>query len=82
MDISVIISLALTVIATVAGGFWLKAKGKLKDVKNLLKEGIDIITVAVDALDDNQVSSDEIENLKVQVAEFKAAFKALLNKEV
>jgi len=58
MDVSTIISLALTVIATVAGGFWLKAKGKLKQVKTLVEEAVDIVTVAVDALDDNQVSND------------------------
>jgi len=80
MDISVIISLVLTVVATVAGGFWLKAKGKLSQVKTLVKEAVDIITVAVEALDDNQVSSDEIENLKLQVTEFKAALKALIGK--
>lgn len=80
MDISTIITLAITVIAALAGGFWLKAKGKLGQVKTLLKEAVDIVTVAVDALDDNNVSSDEIANLKTQVTEFKAALKALLGK--
>ena len=80
MEVSTIISLVLTVLATVAGGFWLKAKGKLKQIKTLVKEAVDIVTVAVDALEDNAISNDEIENLKVQVSEFKAAFKALIGK--
>lgn len=80
MDIGTIITLVVTVVATVFGGFWLKSKGKLAQVKTLLKEAVDIVTVAVDALDDNQVTSEEIENLKLQVSEFKAALKALLGK--
>jgi hypothetical protein len=80
MEVSTIISLVLTVVATIAGGFWLKAKGKLAQVKTLVKEAVDIVTVAVDALEDNAVSNEEIDNLKLQVTEFKAALKALLGK--
>lgn len=80
MDIATIITLVLTAIATIFAGFWLKAKGKLGQLKTLIKEAADIVTVAVDALNDNQITNDEIEDLKLQVTEFKAALKALLGK--
>ena len=82
LNLATIITLVLTVLTAVAGTFWLKAKGKLAQVKTLVKEGVDIITHAIEALDDNQVTNDEIEDLKVQVQEFRAALKALLGKEV
>ena len=81
MEVSTIITLVITVLGTVAAGFWAKAHGKIRQIRTLVKEAADIIIVAVDALDDNQVTSDEIENLKLQVTEFKAALKALIGRE-
>ena len=82
MDVGTIISLALTVITVVAGGFWLKAKNKLSQVKDLVKEASDVIAVAVASLDDDKLSADEIESIKKEAGEVVAAFKALLGKNV
>ena len=80
MDVGTIISLVLGVIAAVFGGFWLKAKGKLGQIKNLVKEASDVITVSVGALDDDKLSAEEIAAIKKEAAEVVAAFKILIGK--
>ena len=80
MDIGTIISLVLGVITVIFGGFWLKAKGKLGQIKNLVKEATDVITVSVGALDDDKLSAEEIASIKKEAAEVVVAFKILLGK--
>ena len=80
MDVGTIISLALGIIAAVAGGFWLKAKGKLVQIKNLIKEGADVIVVAVDAVGDDKLTPEEIAAIKKEANEALAAFKILIGK--
>ena len=80
MDVGTIISLVLGVITVVFGGFWLKAKGKLGQIKNLVKEATDVITVSVGALDDDKLSAEEIASIKKEAQEVVAAFKILLGK--
>ena len=43
MDIWTIISAALGLVAVVGGGAYLKAKGKLSQFKNLVKESYDVV---------------------------------------
>ena len=80
MDVGTIISLVLGVVTVVFGGFWLKAKGKLQQIKNLVKEATDVITVTVGALDDDKLSPEEISQIKQEAAEVVAAFKILIGK--
>jgi hypothetical protein len=80
MDVATIISLVLVVVTGVFGGFWLKAKGKLGQIKNLVKEATDVITVSVGALDDDKLSAEEIAQIKKEAQEVVAAFKALIGK--
>lgn len=80
MDVGTIISLVLGVVTVVFGGFWLKAKGKLGQIKNLVKEASDVITVSVGALDDDKLSAEEIEQIKKEAKEVVAAFKILIGK--
>ena len=79
-DVGTIISLVLGIIAAVAGGFWLKGKNKLAQVRDLVKEGTDVITVAVAALDDDKLSAEEIASIKKEAQEVVAAFKILIGK--
>ena len=80
MDVATIVTLAMTVIATVAGGFWLKAKGKLTQVKNVFKEGADVVITAVEAVDDNTLTQEEIEAIKKEAKEVLDAWKVLIGK--
>ena len=80
MDVATIISLVLTVVSVAFGGFWLSAKGKLGQVKNLVKEATDVITVSVGALDDDKLSAEEIAQIKKEAVEVVAAFKLLIGK--
>lgn len=75
-----IISAVLGVVAMVAGGFWMKAKGKLSAVKNLAKEAVDLVQVAVESLDDDKITPEEVASIKKEATEVKAAWKVLVGK--
>jgi hypothetical protein len=80
MDVGTIISLVLGVLTVVFSGFWLKAKGKLGQIRDLVKEGVDVITTAVAALDDDKLTAEEIASIKKEALEAVAAFKRLVGK--
>ena len=80
MDVWTIVSAALGLISVIAGGFWLKAKGKLSQIKALVKEGYDVIQVAIDSVADDKITKEEAEAVKKEAQEFTAAFKALIGK--
>lgn len=80
MDVLTIISVVLGAIAALAGGFWLKAKGKLSQVRSLAKESYDLVNVAVSALDDNTLSKEEVAAIKKEAEEVKVAWKVLIGK--
>ena len=75
-----LVSVGLGLIATVAGGFWLKAKGKLSDIKTLAKETADLVTVAVNAIDDNKITPEEVAQIKKEAVEVKAAWRKLIGR--
>ena len=81
MDWTVIVSAALGLVAVIASGFFLKAKGKLRQVVTLGKEALDVAMVAVDALEDNAIDKTEVEAIKKEALELKGAWKALIGKE-
>lgn len=80
MDWTVIVSAALGLLAVIASGFFLKAKGKLKQVVTLGKEALDVAMVAVDALEDNAIDKAEVEAIKKEALELKGAWQALIGK--
>lgn len=80
MDIWTIVSAVLGLVSVVAGGFWLKAKGKLTQIKSLVKEGYDVIQVAIDSVADDKITKEEAEAVKKEAQEFIGAFKALIGK--
>lgn len=75
-----LVSIALGLGATLLGGKWLIAKGKLKQLKHVVAEGYDVIAAAVDAVDDDKITSQEVAKIKQEAAEFKAAVKLLFAK--
>ena len=76
-----IVSAVMGVISLVAGGFWLNAKGKLNQFKSVVKEGYDVVTASVEAVDDDKITKAEVEKIKQEAAEFKAAIKLLFARE-
>jgi hypothetical protein len=80
MEIHTIITVALSVITLVAGGFWLKAKGKLAQIVTLVKESWDVLEHVRKALEDDKITKEEKEIIKKELDELKGAFKALIGK--
>ena len=80
MDVLTLVSVVLGALAILSGGFWAKAKGKLGAVKNLAKQTYDLVDVAVGAVDDNKIEKAEVEAIKKEAQEVKAAWQALIGK--
>jgi len=74
-----IISIALGLGATLFGVKWVAAKGKLSQLKGVVKEGYDVVKVAVEAIDDDKVTVEEVAQIKQEAAEFGAAVKLLFS---
>lgn len=80
LDLGTVISVILTGITVFAGGFWLKAKGKISKFVKLFFEVYEVISKFESALSDDKITKDEIEALKKEAADVKAAFKDLVSK--
>ena len=78
LDWGSVLSVVFALIATVAGGFWLKAKGKLKQIGNVAKEGYEAIEAVVTAFDDDKIDATEQAAIKKEALEAWAAIKILL----
>ena len=70
--IAIIVTAVLAAIAAFAGGWWLIGKKKL----NAIKESIDVIATAINAIMDGNLSADEVDDIKAQLDEAIAAWKA------
>lgn len=81
LDWTVIVTAVLGLVSVVAGTFWFKVQGKLGQVVTTAKEFVDVAEAFQAAVSDNSVSKEEIEVVKKEFAEAKAAFKALIGKE-
>jgi divalent metal cation (Fe/Co/Zn/Cd) transporter len=75
-----IVSAILGVVAMVAGGFWLKAKGKIGLIANLVKQAYEVVNKVFLILEDNTISKQELEELKKEAQDVKDALKALVGK--
>lgn len=78
IDWGSVLSVVFALIATVAGGFWLKAKGKLGQLRTVAKEGYEAIKAVVDAVDDDKLTAEEQAIIKKEALEAWEAIKALL----
>jgi hypothetical protein len=85
MDLSVIltiVSLVLAALSGLLGQKFVKVKNKFKAIALLAKETADLIDKASIALEDNVISTEEVQMLQKELADVKAAWKALFEKEV
>jgi len=78
IDWGSVLNIVLLVVTTVAGGFWLKAKGKLTQLKNAAKEGYEAIQAVVDGFADDKLDAEEQVKIKKEALEAWAAIKILL----
>jgi divalent metal cation (Fe/Co/Zn/Cd) transporter len=79
-DLWTIVSAVLGLVAVVAGGFFLKAKGKIAAVGNLIKQAYEVVAKLSAVLEDNKVTSEEVAEMKKELQDVKDAFKALVSK--
>ena len=78
--ILMIVSAVLAIAATIFGAKFDAVKKKFTQVKDLVKEGTDVVQVAVDAIADNNITPEEAEAIKKEAQEVIGAFKALIGK--
>ena len=76
-----LVSVGLGVLATIAGVFWGKAKGKLGALKNLSKETFDLVRVTIEALDDDKIEKSEVDKIKQEAIEVRTAWRVLIGKQ-
>jgi hypothetical protein len=79
--ILMIVSAVLAIAATIFGAKFDAVKKKFTQVKDLVKEGTDVVQVAVDAVADNNITPEEAEAIKKEAQEVIGAWKALIGKE-
>jgi len=78
LDWGSVLSVVFALVATIAGGFWLKAKGKLTQLKDVAKEGYEAIQTVVTAVEDDKITPEEQVAIKTEALEAWAAIKTLL----
>ena len=84
MDINtilVVVSAVLGIIAIVLGNRWVIAKGKLAQVADLAKEVYELVEAATSAVDDDKITPEEVDKIKQEAAELKAAWRLLFGKK-
>ena len=75
-----ILSVVFAAVTTLFAGLWGKVKGKLSAFAKLAKEGLDVVNSVVDALEDDNLTKEEISKVKKEALEFVGAWKAMLGK--
>ena len=75
-----IVSGVLGVGSVLLGGRWVKAKGKLDDLKALGGEAVDVLRVAIEAVEDDKITKEETDAIVKEAKEAAAAFKKLIGK--
>ena len=78
IDLGSVVNIVLTIITVIAGGLWLKAKGKLGQLKSAAKESYEAISAVVDALGDDKITAEEQVIIKKEANEAWGAIKLLL----
>ena len=78
IDLGSVLNIVLTIVTVVAGGLWLKTKGKLKQLRNVAKEGYEAIQAVVGALEDDKIDAEEQVKIKKEALEAWVAIKILL----
>lgn len=81
LELSTVVTIILGLVTTFAGGFWLKAKGKIGEVISLGREAFDLLTKLESALEDDKITKAEITDLKKEASEVKKAWIKLIEKK-
>ena len=76
-----ILSVIFAGVTTLFAGLWGKVKGKLAAFAKLAKEGLDIVNAVVDALEDDNLTKEEVIKIKKEALEFIGAWKAMIGKD-
>jgi len=76
-----IVSVVFAAVTTLFASLWNKVKGKLAAFAKLAKEGLDVVNSVVDALEDDNLSKEEVAEIKKEALEFIGAWKAMIGKE-
>lgn len=80
LDLGSIITIVLAGITTFLGGFWLKAKGRIKKVVDLCREVYEAGNAVNEVLEDDKITKDEIKRVKKEFKDVSDKFKALIGK--
>ena len=80
LDFWTVASGVLSLLAIVAGGFLLRAKGKLNQVIVLGNEVVELVEAVNLALVDNSVSEEEAQAINKELQAVKDAFKLVISK--
>ncbi len=75
-----IISGAFAVLSSIFGLQIKKGKAKIKDIIAFGKESLDVLFVGSEALNDNSIDAEEVQALKKEIGEAKAAWQKIWNK--
>ena len=78
IDWGSVLNIVLAIFTTVAGGLWLKAKGKLSQLRIAAKESYEAIEVIVAGLADDKLTAEEQVAIKKEAGEAWVAIKVLL----
>jgi len=80
LNIWTIISGVLAVVAAIFGTALTKVKKKISQFVDLAKQAVELLAVVSNAIGDNTVTPEEIASMKQEIADVKAAWKALWSK--
>ena len=81
MDWTIVVSAVMAILAGTFGVFWGKGKSKFSKAVTLGREAVDVIETLEAALVDNVIDKAEVDQIKKELADVKAAWKALIAKE-
>ena len=76
-----VVSVIFAAVTTLFAGLWNKVKRKLVAFGNLAKEGLDVVNSVVNALEDDNLSKDEVVAVKKEALEFIGAWKVMIGKD-
>jgi len=83
MDSSTILLIVSTALTIIAGFFGVRSelvKKKFRQAQKVMKEAVDVLTVANDAVADNKIDAVEAASIQKEVQEMISAFKVLIGK--
>lgn len=81
IDFDSIITWVVTILGTIFAGAFSFVRTKLKKIIVLVKEFYEVLEATNEAIEDDNLTRDELKKIKKEIADFTAAFKALTKPE-